>query len=109
MKIGIAGTGRMGAAIALRLLSQSYDVTVWNRSPEKAQPLVKLGAATAASPKELAEKSEAVITILTDAAALALSCWSLARLLAWRTARARWTAARREAHRLRRADNGRDA
>src|SRR5204863_3933071 len=70
MQLGVAGIGKMGAAIAQRLIQVGHRLTVWNRSPEKAQPLAKLGAATAASPKELAEKSEAVITILTDAAAL---------------------------------------
>ena len=36
MKIGVAGLGRMGAAIAKRLIECGHDVTVWNRSPGKA-------------------------------------------------------------------------
>ena len=35
MKIGIAGTGRMGTAIALRLLDKGHEVTVWNRTRDK--------------------------------------------------------------------------
>ena len=39
MKIGIAGTGRMGAAIALRLMDVGHDVTVWNRTPAHSMQL----------------------------------------------------------------------
>jgi len=49
------------------------------------------------------------LVCLADAAALWLSCWGLARYQAWQTERARWTAALREVHMLRRADHGRDA
>src|ERR1700756_5564882 len=68
MKLGVAGIGKMGAAIAARLIEVGHDVMVWNRTPEKAQAVA--GAKIAASPAELAENSEVVITILTDAAAL---------------------------------------
>ena len=70
MKIGIAGTGRMGAAIALRLLARGRAITVWNRTPQKAQALAAAGAAVAASPQELSTHSDIVITMLTDAAAI---------------------------------------
>lgn len=70
MQIGIAGLGRMGAAIAARLIEVGHRLTVWNRSPEKAKPLETAGAALARSPGELAEKVETVVTILTDAAAI---------------------------------------
>jgi 3-hydroxyisobutyrate dehydrogenase len=70
MEIGLAGLGRMGAAIAARLIEVGHKLTVWNRSPEKAKPLEAAGAALARSPRELAEKVEAVITILTDTAAI---------------------------------------
>ena len=68
MKLGVAGIGKMGAAIAARLIEVGHDVTVWNRTPEKAKAVA--GAKIAAHPAELAENSEVVITILTDAAAL---------------------------------------
>jgi 3-hydroxyisobutyrate dehydrogenase len=68
MKIGVAGIGKMGAAIAARLIEVGHDVTVWNRTPEKAKAIA--GAKIAASATELAQNNEVVITILTDAAAL---------------------------------------
>ena len=70
MDIGIAGVGKMGAAIALRLMEVGHKVTVWNRSADKTRPLAEAGATVAATPAELAAKSETIITILTDAAAI---------------------------------------
>ena len=70
MQIGIAGLGRMGAAIAARLIEVGHTLAVWNRTPDKAKPLQTAGAELARSPGELAEKVETVITILTDAAAI---------------------------------------
>jgi len=70
MQIGIAGIGKMGAAIAQRLMEVGHKVTVWNRSADKLKPLTAAGAAAAATPAELARNAEAVITILTDAAAI---------------------------------------
>ena len=70
MHAGIAGTGKMGSAMARRLLSLNHGVTVWNRSPERAAPLLALGASWAATPRELSAQCETVITMLTDDAAL---------------------------------------
>ncbi len=70
MHIGIAGIGKMGAAIAQRLMEVGHRVTVWNRSPGKVKPVANAGAAIAATPAELASKAETIITILTDAAAI---------------------------------------
>jgi 3-hydroxyisobutyrate dehydrogenase len=70
MQIGVAGLGRMGAAITLRLMEVGHTVTVWNRAAAKAKPLADAGAKVAASPAELAGSVEAIITILTDAAAI---------------------------------------
>ena len=70
MHIGIAGIGKMGTAIALRLMEAGHQVSVWNRSAAKTKPVVDAGATLAASPAELATKADAVITILTDAAAI---------------------------------------
>jgi len=70
MNIGIAGIGKMGIAIGLRLLSSGYSVTVWNRTPSKAQSLLDAGAQWAASPRLLAESVDVVITLLTNEAAL---------------------------------------
>src|SRR5262249_27555714 len=57
-QIGIAGIGKMGAAVAQRLMEVGHTVTVWNRSTDKLKPLVAAGAALAATPAELASKSE---------------------------------------------------
>jgi len=70
MKIGVAGLGAMGAAVAARQLSLGNEVIVWNRTPEKAKPLGEAGARIARSPSELAAASDAVITLLTDGAAI---------------------------------------
>jgi 3-hydroxyisobutyrate dehydrogenase len=70
MHIGIAGIGKMGAAIAQRLMEAGHKVSVWNRSAEKTKPVVDAGASAVATPAELATNAEAIITILTDAAAI---------------------------------------
>ena len=70
MQIGIAGLGRMGAAIAARLMETGHTVAVWNRTPEKAKLLAEAGAKQCATPEDLAEQSEVIITILTDADAI---------------------------------------
>ncbi len=70
MKVGVAGLGAMGAAIAARLIEVGHEVTVWNRTAEKAKPLADAGAKLAKSPAEVAAASDAVITILTDGKAI---------------------------------------
>src|SRR5438270_752523 len=70
MQIGVAGIGKMGAAIVQRLIEVGYTVTVWNRSTDKLKPVSDAGAAVAATPAELAGRVETVIAILTDAAAM---------------------------------------
>jgi 3-hydroxyisobutyrate dehydrogenase len=70
MRIGVAGLGRMGSAIAERLNEVGHDLVVWNRSPEKTKKLAEAGAETPESPAALAGRAEAVVTILTDAAAI---------------------------------------
>src|SRR6185503_18877620 len=70
MRIGIAGLGRMGSAIAARLMEVGHDVTVWNRSGDKAKPLAAAGAKVAANSAELATQVEAIVTILDAIAAV---------------------------------------
>lgn len=70
MRIGVAGLGKMGSAIAARLQELGHELTVWNRTPEKARPLVEAGARAAATPSELARMVDVVITMLFDAAAV---------------------------------------
>lgn len=68
--IGIAGIGRMGRAVAERLLEAGHRVRVWNRSAEKLAPLLAQGAEAAASPRALAEGSGVLLSLLTDQAAI---------------------------------------
>ena len=70
MRVGVAGLGKMGAAIAARLMECGHDVIVWNRSADKTKPLADAGATVATSPADLAAQAEAILTILTDAAAI---------------------------------------
>jgi 3-hydroxyisobutyrate dehydrogenase len=69
MKIGICGTGRMGSAIAQRLMAAGHDIAVWNRHPAKAKPLVDAGAKLFGSPAELVEGCDVVIVMLLNDAA----------------------------------------
>ncbi|MFN0164621.1 MAG: NAD(P)-dependent oxidoreductase [Burkholderiales bacterium] len=69
MRVGIAGVGRMGSAITERLIAQGVAITVWNRTPARAEALRASGAGIAATPRELARSVDTVITILSDAAA----------------------------------------
>jgi 3-hydroxyisobutyrate dehydrogenase len=70
MKIGVCGTGKMGAAIAQRLMSCSHKITVWNRDPAKTQLLASLGANVAASPAALCQACDVIITMVLDDSAL---------------------------------------
>ena len=70
MHIGIAGTGKMGSAMARRLLGCQQRVTVWHRTRDKAEPLLALGAQWAATPTELAGAADLVISMVTDERAL---------------------------------------
>jgi 3-hydroxyisobutyrate dehydrogenase-like beta-hydroxyacid dehydrogenase len=65
-RIGFAGLGRMGQAMAARLLSAGFPLTVYNRTRSRADALVAAGAAWAATPVELAARSNIIFTILTD-------------------------------------------
>ena len=70
MKISILGTGRMGSAMAERLLDQGHTLTVWNRTAGKAQKLLDRGAHWADTPADAVADSEVVISVLTDASAI---------------------------------------
>ena len=70
MEIGFIGLGDMGQSIVPRLLDAGHEVTGWNRSADKANPLVELGMKWAKTPKEAAESSEVVFSIVTDARAV---------------------------------------
>ncbi len=65
MKVGFIGLGNMGSGIAANLLKAGHEVTVYNRTPSKAQPLVEQGARYAAQVAD-ACRGEAVFTMLSD-------------------------------------------
>src|ERR1700719_597394 len=69
MKVGVCGTGRMGASIAERLIAVGHEVAGWNRDAAKTKPLVDAGAKIFASPATLAEGCDAVIVMLLNDAA----------------------------------------
>ena len=62
--LGFVGLGNMGGAIALRLLRAGYPLTVLDLDNEKMNPLLQAGAGTAATPKEVAERSTIVLASL---------------------------------------------
>ena len=64
-KVGFIGLGIMGQPMALNLLKAGFPLTVYNRTPEKARPVVEAGAVQARSPKEVAQNSEIIITMVT--------------------------------------------
>jgi len=66
MQIGFCGLGRMGAAMVSRLLDQGQKPVVWNRNPDKVQPLVTKGARAAPTPAAVASQSDIVLSILLD-------------------------------------------
>src|SRR5215475_8465703 len=70
MQIGFVGLGAMGALIVPRLMAAGHTVIGWNRSRDKAEPLVAAGMRLAQTPRELAEQAEIVFSIVTDAAAV---------------------------------------
>ncbi len=70
MKIGIIGTGMLGEAVALNLLNLGFDVSVYNRTKEKAAEVEKNGATIMDSPKAVADNSELIIIIVKDASAV---------------------------------------
>ncbi|MFC7264448.1 NAD(P)-dependent oxidoreductase [Streptomyces lutosisoli] len=69
-KIAFLGLGHMGAGMARQLLGTGHPLTVWNRTPAKAEPFVAEGATLAASPAEAVRDADVVITMLADPAAL---------------------------------------
>ncbi|MCZ4314605.1 NAD(P)-dependent oxidoreductase [Comamonadaceae bacterium G21597-S1] len=69
MKLGFCGLGLMGAPMVRRLLAAGHVVKVWNRSPEKIEPLRALGAIAARTPAEAATDVDGVLMCLFDASA----------------------------------------
>jgi 3-hydroxyisobutyrate dehydrogenase-like beta-hydroxyacid dehydrogenase len=64
--IGFVGLGTMGEPMAANLLRKGYSVLVYNRTPGKEEQLLELGADSAASPLEVAKRSDIVITMISN-------------------------------------------
>ena len=69
-RVGFIGTGLIGTPMVQRLLECGLSVTVWNRTPDKATPLVAFGATVAESPRALAESCDIVCLCLTNTVAV---------------------------------------
>lgn len=72
--IGFIGLGAMGSGIAANLARAGYTVRVFNRTPEKAAPLIALGATAVKHPEEVAESGGIALTMVSDDAAAESLC-----------------------------------
>jgi 3-hydroxyisobutyrate dehydrogenase-like beta-hydroxyacid dehydrogenase len=66
MKIGFLGLGKMGTAMALRLIGAGHELRVWNRTEGRAEPVIREGAIAAGTPAEAELGADAVVTMLFD-------------------------------------------
>jgi 3-hydroxyisobutyrate dehydrogenase len=64
--IGFIGLGIMGQGMARNLLKAGFPLTVWNRTAAKTQPFVEAGAQAAATPADLARRSEVIVICVSD-------------------------------------------
>jgi 3-hydroxyisobutyrate dehydrogenase-like beta-hydroxyacid dehydrogenase len=74
-RIGFIGLGLMGRPMAANLLKAGHSLTVWNRTPSRAQDLAAAGATLAKSPREVATASDLLITMVSDPPALEEVLW----------------------------------
>jgi 3-hydroxyisobutyrate dehydrogenase-like beta-hydroxyacid dehydrogenase len=74
-KIGFIGLGLMGRPMAMNLLKAGHSLTVWNRTPSRADELVGAGATLAKTPREVAVASDLLLTIVSDPPALESVLW----------------------------------
>jgi 3-hydroxyisobutyrate dehydrogenase-like beta-hydroxyacid dehydrogenase len=65
-RVGFVGLGIMGSRMARSILKKGFPLTVWNRTPERAQALAAEGAAVARTPREVAEACEVVVSCVSD-------------------------------------------
>jgi 3-hydroxyisobutyrate dehydrogenase-like beta-hydroxyacid dehydrogenase len=70
MKVGFVGLGAMGSGIVRRLIAAGHDVSGWNRTKARAEPLLAEGMGWAETPRDAAASSEVVFSMLTDSAAV---------------------------------------
>jgi 3-hydroxyisobutyrate dehydrogenase len=65
-RVALLGLGIMGSGIGANLLKKGFPLTVYNRTPEKANALVSQGATLAATPREAAQNADVVISVVGD-------------------------------------------
>lgn len=80
--VGVIGQGLMGRPMALNLLKAGFPVCVWNRTAARTEEAVRAGAVRAGSPREVAEKSDVVLTMVSDPPALEQVLWGDTGVLA---------------------------
>jgi len=66
MQVAVLGMGRMGKAVAVRVLGQGHEVRVWNRTPGRAGELLSAGAEEVETPSVAAAGADVVVTMLSD-------------------------------------------
>lgn len=69
-RVAVIGLGAMGSRMARRLLEAGHEVTVWNRTSSRADPLAARGAIVAASPAKAASQVDVIITMVANPSAL---------------------------------------
>ena len=74
-KVGFIGLGLMGQPMVANLLKKGFEVTVWNRTPSRAEPLIAQGARLAANPRETAAAADVLIMIISDPPAVEQVLW----------------------------------
>lgn len=70
MRIGFLGLGTMGGTVANNLRKAGHEITVWNRTPSKADHIVSKGGKLARTPRECASRKDLVFTCVSDEKAL---------------------------------------
>ncbi|WP_314103250.1 NAD(P)-dependent oxidoreductase [uncultured Frigoribacterium sp.] len=70
MKVAVLGTGIMGQGVVRTLLREGHDVTAWNRTRDKAEPLAGVGATVVDTAREAVDGAEVVVTVLFDGEAV---------------------------------------
>lgn len=83
--VAVLGTGLMGSSVAATLLARGHEVTVWNRTPERSQPLVAKGAHSEIDAADAVRRADLVLLTLLDYDAVRAVLTDAARELAGRT------------------------
>ena len=65
-RVGFVGLGTMGSAMAGNLARAGFPLTVWNRTPGRAEPLRELGAVEVGTPRQVGSASDVVVACLPD-------------------------------------------